>query len=202
MRVAERDEPRARQRDDRVGALEARHRGATASGSRLPCRAAIIAAMISVSVSREVDAAFSSSSRRAPAFVRLPLWPRATVPRVRGEGSRLRVRPVHAPGRRVARVADRDLAGERRELLLVEDLGDEAHVAQHGQPCPASETAMPAHSWPRCCSAKRAKYVSRATSRSAERMPKTPHSSWGRSSSMSAGRGAVAHARASGRPRS
>ena len=31
-------------------------------------------------------------------------------------------------------MADRDLAGERLQLLLVEDLRDEAHVAQHGQP--------------------------------------------------------------------
>ena len=31
-------------------------------------------------------------------------------------------------------MADRDLAGERLELLLVEDLGDEPHVAQHRQP--------------------------------------------------------------------
>ena len=47
---------------------------------------------------------------------------------------RLGVRPVHAAGRRVARVADRDLAGQRLELLLVEDLGDEPHVAEHRQP--------------------------------------------------------------------
>ena len=40
---------------------------------------------------------------------------------------------------------------------------------------PPSETAIPADSWPRCCSAKSAKYESRATSRSTERMPKTPH---------------------------
>ena len=42
---------------------------------------------------------------------------------------RLRVRPAVRAGRRVARVPDRELAGERLELLLVEDLGDEAHVA-------------------------------------------------------------------------
>ena len=46
----------------------------------------------------------------------------------------LRVRPVHAAGRRVARVPDRDLAGERLQLLLVEDLSHEPHVAQDGQP--------------------------------------------------------------------
>ena len=55
---------------------------------------------------------------------------------------RLGVRPVRAAGRRVARVADRDLARQRRELLLVEDLRDETHLAEHGDP-PPSETAMP-----------------------------------------------------------
>ena len=34
---------------------------------------------------------------------------------------------------------------------------------------------MPADSWPRCCRAKRPKYVSRATSRPGAWMPKTPH---------------------------
>ena len=40
---------------------------------------------------------------------------------------------------------------------------------------PFSETAIPADSWPRCWSACRPKYVSRATSRPGARMPKTPH---------------------------
>ena len=31
-------------------------------------------------------------------------------------------------------MADRDLALEAAQLLLVEDLRDEAHVAQHGEP--------------------------------------------------------------------
>ena len=46
---------------------------------------------------------------------------------------RLRVRPLRRAGRRVARVADRDVAVQAAQLLLVEDLRDEAHVAQHGQ---------------------------------------------------------------------
>ena len=45
---------------------------------------------------------------------------------------RLRVRPVRRAGGGVARVADRHLAGEAAELLLAEDLGDEAHVAKSG----------------------------------------------------------------------
>ena len=47
---------------------------------------------------------------------------------------RLRVRPLCRAGRRVARVADCDLALEAAQVLLVEDLGDEAHVAQDGEP--------------------------------------------------------------------
>ena len=47
---------------------------------------------------------------------------------------RLRVRPVGRPGRRVARVPDRELAVQAAQLLLVEDLGHEAHVAEHSEP--------------------------------------------------------------------
>src|SRR5256885_388383 len=46
---------------------------------------------------------------------------------------RLGVSPLARAGRRVARVADGRVAAQAAELLLVEDLGDEAHVAQDGQ---------------------------------------------------------------------
>ena len=46
----------------------------------------------------------------------------------------LGVRPLVRPRRRVARVPDRHLAGERLQLLLVEDVRDEAHLAQNRQP--------------------------------------------------------------------
>ena len=45
---------------------------------------------------------------------------------------RLRVLPGAAAGGRVAHVADRHVALERPQLLLVEDLGDEPEVAQRG----------------------------------------------------------------------
>jgi len=45
---------------------------------------------------------------------------------------RLSVRPVRGAGGGVARVSDRDLAGEPAQLLLAEDLGDETHVAKCG----------------------------------------------------------------------
>ncbi len=42
----------------------------------------------------------------------------------------LRVRPLVRTGGRVARVTDRNLAGQRLQLLLVEDVRDEPHLAQ------------------------------------------------------------------------
>ena len=47
---------------------------------------------------------------------------------------RLRVRPAVRAGRRVARVPDRDLTRQRLQLLLVEDLRDETHVAHDREP--------------------------------------------------------------------
>ena len=46
---------------------------------------------------------------------------------------RLGVGPLGRAGGRVARVADRRVAVQAAQLLFVEDLGDEAHVAQHRQ---------------------------------------------------------------------
>src|SRR5262249_36780395 len=40
--------------------------------------------------------------------------------------------PLRRSGRRVARVSDRELTVKAAQLLLVEDLRDEAHVAQRG----------------------------------------------------------------------
>ena len=47
---------------------------------------------------------------------------------------RLRVRPVRRARRRIARVPDRDLAAQAAQLLLVEHLRHEAHVAQRRHP--------------------------------------------------------------------
>ena len=46
---------------------------------------------------------------------------------------RLRVRPLVRPRRRVPRVADRGLARKGLQLLLVEDVRDEAHLPQDGE---------------------------------------------------------------------
>ena len=55
---------------------------------------------------------------------------------------------------------------------------------------PRSAAAIPADSWPRCCSAYSAKYDSRETSCPGAYMPNTPHSS--RGPSRSSGRGLAA----------
>ena len=136
VRVAEGDERAVGERDDRVGALEPRHRRRRRPrGSGDGSCAMQRRDHLGVGGRAEPDARRRRARRAAPpAFVRLPLWPSATV----------RARPCWTSGcafaqcvdagRRVARVADRDLARKACELLLVEDLRDEAHVAQHGQP--------------------------------------------------------------------
>src|SRR5439155_14848790 len=62
----------------------------------------------------------------------------AVVPQRDGAGGPvldewLGVRPLGRAGGRVARVPDRDVAVQAPELLLGEDLRDEAHVAQDGE---------------------------------------------------------------------
>ena len=94
---------------------------------------AISAAMTSVSelVRSRIPSA-ASSSRSVVAFVRLPLCPSVTV-RAPVLHDRLRVRPVRRARGRVARMADRRVTLQAAQLLLGEDLGDEAHVSQHGE---------------------------------------------------------------------
>ena len=79
MRVAEREERALGERDDRVRALEPRHRAGDRFLER-PRSFAISAAITSLSdVEESVMPSSASSSRSAGAFVRLPLCPSATV---------------------------------------------------------------------------------------------------------------------------
>ena len=89
---------------------------------------------------------------------------------------RLRVRPVHAAGRRVARVPDRDLSRERGELLLVEHLRHEAHLAQHRDAALALRDGDARPTPGRGAGARRARSTSTARRRArSDRTPKTPH---------------------------
>ena len=134
VRVAEPDQPSLRERDDGIGALEPTHRvrHGLLEGSGVVCdqcgdqlavgRRAEWDAVLAEPVPQLADvdqvAVVAQCHRACPAVLH----------------ERLRVRPLRRAGRRVARVADRDLAAKAAELLLVEDLGDEPEVAQRRQP--------------------------------------------------------------------
>jgi hypothetical protein len=134
VRVAEADQLALGESDDRVGAFEpghgvrdrlaewcrvvrdqrGDHLGVGRGRERDAVRGQLVSELLRV---REVAVVAERHGARAPV---LDDW--------------LRVRPLCRAGRRVARVADCDLALEAAQVLLVEDLGDEAHVAQDGEP--------------------------------------------------------------------
>ena len=133
VRVAERDEGVVDERDHRVGALETTHRG----GHRLGQRSGVAGdqGCDHLGVGRRPE-----PNTVCDEFLAENARVRQIAVVAEGDGARppvmderLGVRPVHAPGRRIAGVADRDLAGKRLQLLFVEDLGDEPHVAEHRQ---------------------------------------------------------------------
>ena len=132
VRVAEGDDRVLGHHHRRVGALEPRHH----VGDRVLDQLAAVGGEqggddLRVGGAAEVD----------PALLQLgPELDRVGQVAVVGERDlaavvapdRLRVLPGAAAGGRVADVADRHVALERLQLLLVEDLGDEAGVAQRG----------------------------------------------------------------------
>ena len=69
-----------------------------------------------------------SSAWSSTALIRLPLWASASVRLVVAD-DRLGVLPLRGAGGRVADVADRHVADQRAQRVLVEHLGDEALVA-------------------------------------------------------------------------
>ncbi len=134
VRVAEGDQPPLREGDDRVRAVEPPHRA----------RSGLLERVGVVRDQRRDQLAVGGRSQRdalGPQLV-AELADVDEVPvvaeRDRADGpvlhQRLRVRPLRGARRRVARVADRDLAAEAVELLLVEDLRHEPEVAQRRQP--------------------------------------------------------------------
>ena len=93
-----------------------------------------------------------------------------------GREVRLRGFPALGAGGAVAHMTHGQLTGERRQVGIGEHAVEQARSLRTIT-VPPSPTAIPADSWPRCCSARRPKYVSRATSRSAPRHQKRriPH---------------------------
>ena len=132
VRVAEGDHGALGHHHGRVGALEARHH----RGDGVLDRPRLLDRE-----QRGDDLRVRGAAERDPALAQLVVeLDRVGQVAVVGERDlaavvapdRLRVLPRAAAGGRVADVADRHVAVERAQLLLVEDLGDEPGVAQGG----------------------------------------------------------------------
>ena len=101
-----------------------------------------------------------------------------------GREVRLRGFPALGAGGAVAHMTHGQLTGERRQVGIGEHAVEQARSLRTIT-VPPSPTAIPADSWPRCCSARRPKYVSRSHVAIGAQTPKTPHSScsWSESGS-------------------
>ena len=121
-----------------------------------------------------MPASIPASAARAAVFVRLPLWPRANWRPADLAVHRLRVAPRRPAGRRVPRVADGEVALEGGEGAVVEGVGDEPLLLDDGE-LDAVGHGHAAASWPRCCSANRARYVRWETCWPGATTPTTPH---------------------------
>jgi hypothetical protein len=133
VRVAKGDQGSVRERDRRVRTLEPLHR----------VRDRVVKRRVVVCDQRGDHLAVGRRAERDPRGAQLvPQLVRvdevAVVPERDGPGAAvldegLRVRPLRRPGRRVARVPDRNLTLQSVQLLLVEHLRHEPEVAQRGQ---------------------------------------------------------------------
>ena len=83
----------------------------------------------------------------------LPLWQMPIWPCTQSMTIGWALRQLAVAGGGVAGVADGDVAGQLRQGRLVEDVRDVAHLPRPGGHACRRQTAMPALSWPRCCSA-------------------------------------------------
>ena len=134
VRVAEGDERAVDERHDRVRALEPEHRRRDGLGQRRRIARDQGRDHLGVGGRAEPDPVGDELVAQRLGVRQVAVVPERDGARAAVVDERLRVRPVHAARRRVARVPDRDLAGQRLQLLLVEDLGHEPHVAEHGEP--------------------------------------------------------------------
>ena len=132
-RIAERDQRALRQRDDGVRALEALHR----VRDRLVERRAVVRDQrgdhLAVGGRAQRDAVGVQLLAQRRLVDEIAVVPERDRARAAVLHERLRVRPLRRARRRVARVADRDLAAQAVELLLVEHLRDEPEIAQRRQ---------------------------------------------------------------------
>ncbi len=133
VRVAEADQPSLGQGDDRVGPLEPAHRVRHGLVERRLVVRDQRRDQLAVGRRPERDAGLAQLVAQLPDVDQVAVVPEGDGARAPVLDERLRVRPLRRACRRVAVVPDRDLAAQAAELLLVEDLGDEAEVAQPGQ---------------------------------------------------------------------
>ena len=133
-RVAEGHEHPVRDRDHRVRPLESLHR--RRDGLRQRCRVARDKRgdHLGVRARREPDSVREQLLAQGLGVDEVAVVAERDRSRRAVEDEGLRIRPAGAPRRRVARVADRDLAGKRGELLLVEHLRHEPHLAHCSDP--------------------------------------------------------------------
>src|SRR5262249_45895870 len=122
----------------------------------------------------------SSSSRRASAFTMLPLWAMATGPcaGLALIGCALRTLELPPVEYRTCPMARWPGSRRRRSRLKTSATHPIAFSTWKARP---SVAAMPADSWPRCCSAYSPRYATLAASEWFH-TPKSPHSSWNLSS--------------------
>ncbi len=132
-RVAERDERAVDESGDRVGALEPLHRARHRLRERRLVACDERRDHLGVETGLELHAVGDQLGTQLLDVDEVPVVTERDRPRAAVVDERLRVRPLVRSRRRVARVADRDLARKRLELLLVEHVGDEAHLAEHGE---------------------------------------------------------------------
>ena len=136
VRVAEGEDAVLRHDHRRERALEARQTSAIASSIRSAGCEASSAAMISESdVERNDTPCSRSSACSSTALIEVAVVGEGDLAAV-GAMDRLRVLPRVGARRRVADVPEGQVAAERAELLLVEDLVDQAQLAQ-GHDVPA-----------------------------------------------------------------
>ncbi len=131
--IAEPDELSLRQRDDRECALQPPHR----AGDRLLERRRVVGDErgdhLGIGRRRQQDPLLEKLVAHVSDICEVAVVPEGDRPGLAVLDDRLGIRPVRRAGRRVARMADRDLSLEPAQVLLVEDLGDEAHVPQDGE---------------------------------------------------------------------
>ena len=134
MRVAEGDELPLGEHDDRVRAVEPPHRVRGGFGERRLVVREERGDELAVGRRRELDAGCAQLLPQLADVDEVAVVPERDGARAAVVEERLRVRPRRRAGRRVARVADRDVAVQAVELLLVEHLRDEPEVAQRREP--------------------------------------------------------------------